>query len=668
MDYQQSFENNQFIGENNPYSNILVNQLSPLSTGYIQSIPLYTNAVVPQPSLYNQNKVQLEPISYANNSYLYTLQNTNYNYYYNQSFITNPTNYLIIPQSQEVSYNSTDNGLRTSYPYIIPQYNMQPTSAIVNSGYVYSNINAQYMNTPTTSLTIPVQLIPNYRTSFLFQNGFVTNYNNPQLQNVMTYPNNLYLQNQQNMLPYETKSYEPEEQDSDTNNLISNYNFVNKNESVKQMTSQVYENNINTINYNGNINSNSIGGYFYSNTNIGPEYQVQTMPIPNQSYQKLSLPPMVIIPKSNEDYTRIKNKRYAQRVKPLTKKREKVVIPAYEKHISIKERISIREKGNAYIPTLDNISNIENKVTSEQENNFIPNSENTYIYGQDNNNITNIENFAISEQNKYYIRNTDNLVISEQNNNYSIPSNENLVISEQNNNYIPNNENIDISAKDNNYTPNNENIAISEQEKNYIPNNENNIISEKEINYIPNNENIVINEKNNNYLSNDENNANSERNNYIDNNAISGQNNIYIPKIEKIIRIEQENNDLPNIKNNIISEQNNNNIQKNENDAITGEENNNLPTNDNTILSGEDNIYNHTPNKIKEENKVLPPRKSFIQKPLSFKFPNKKLSQRLDYNSVGVRATSPLYFSGDTAANLAPLSPVRTPIEPSKEN
>ena len=728
MDYQQSFENNQFIGENNPYSNILVNQLSPVSTGYIQTIPLYSNAVVPQLSLYNQNKVQLEPISYANNSYLYTLQNTNYN----------PTNYLITPQPQKLSYNTTDNGLRTSYPYNIPIYNMQPTSVLVNSGYAYNNINTQYMNTPATPLAIPVQIVPNYRTSLLLQNGYVTNYNNPQLQNVVAYPNRFYLQNQQfNVLPYETNSYEPEEVNTDTNKLISNYNIVNTSEPVKQITYQTYENAVNTINYSDNVSPNSVGSEFYSTTNIGPEYQVQSMPIPNQPYQKLSLPPTVIIPKSNEDYTQIKKKRYAQKVKPLTKKREKVVIPAYEKYIPIIERASIREKGNDYIQTQDNISNIENKVTSQQENNYIPYTENKYASGQNNNYIPNVENIIISEQSNNYIQNTENptiseqnnnyipnteniviaennnnyipsnenLVISEQNNNYYIPSNENLVISEQNNNniqntenlvisgqsnnYITNNQNIALSSQENNNIPNNQNIIISEQNNNYIPNNQNIIISEKESNYskrniyipnnenfvlaeqesnyIPNNENIIISDQNNNYLPNDENNVVPQKNNYYDNNAISGRKNIYVPKIEKVIISDQENNYVPNTTNNIISEQNNNYIPNIEIDDLTAEENNYLPTNDNAIISGRDNAYNHTPNKMKVENTVLPPRKSFIQKPLSFKIP-KKLSRRLDYNSVGVRATSPLYFSGDTTANLAPLSPVRTPLEPSKEN
>jgi len=715
MDYQQSFENN-------PYSNILVT--------------LYSNAVVPQLSLYNQNEVQLEPTSYANNSYLYTIQNTNYN----------PTNYLITPQQQELSYNITDNGLRTSYPYNIPIYNMQPTSVLVNSGYTYNNINTQYMNTPTTSLTIPVQIVPNYRTSLLFQNGYAINYN-PQLQNVVAYPNSFYLQNQQdNALPYETKSYEPEEANAKTNNLISNYNVDNISEPVKQMTYQTYDNNVNTINYTGSISSNSVGSEFYSTANIEPEYQVQSMPIPNQPYQKLSLPPTVIIPKSNEDYTQIKKKRYAQIVKPLTKRREKIVIPAYEKYIPIKERASIRQKGNDYIPTLNNISNIENKVISQQENNYIPYTENKYNSGQNNNYIPNTENIVISEQINNYIPNTQNPVISEQNNNYipntenivisdqnsnyipsnetvviseknnnyyipsknlviseqnnnnipntenlvisgqnnnytannqnivlssqesnNIPNNQNFVISEQNNNYIPNNQNIIISEQNNNYIPNNQNIVISKQESNYIPNNENFVIDEQESNYILNNENIVLSDQNNNYLPNDENNVIPQRNNYYDNNAISGQKNIYVPKIEKVIISEQENNYLPNTTNNIISEQNNNFIPNNENDLIVAEENNYLPTNDNNIISGGDNAYNHTPNKMKVENTVLPPRKSFIQKPLSFKIP-KKLSRRLDYNSIGVRATSPLYFSGDTTANLAPLSPVRTPLEPSKEN
>ena len=718
MDYQQSFENN-------PYSNILVNQLSPVSTGYIQTIPLYSNAVVPQLSLYNQNEVQLEPISYPNNSYLYTLQNTNYN----------PTNYLITPQQQELSYNTTDNSLRTSYPYSIPIYNMQPTSVLVNSGYAYNNINTQNMNTPsTTPLTIPVQIVPNYRASLLLQNGYVTNYNNPQLQNDIAYPNSFYLQNQQiNVLPYETKSYEPEEANADTNNLISNYNVVNISEPVKQITSQTYENTVNTINYTDNISSNSVGSEFYSaasTANIEPEYQVQSMPFPNQPYQKLSLPPTVIIPKSNEDYTQIKKKRYAQRVKPLTKKREKVVIPAYEKYIPIKERVSIRQKGNDYIQAHNNISNIENKVISEQENNYIPYTENKYNSWQNNNYIPNTENIVnsdqinnyipntqnpvISEQNNNYIPNTENIVISEQNNNY-IPSNETVVISEQNNNYyipsknlvipeqnnnnipntenlvisgqnnnytannqnivlssqesnnIPNNQNIVISEQNNNYIPNNQNIVISEKESNYIPNNENFVIDEQESNYIPNNENIVLSDQNNNYLPNDENNAIPQRNNYYDNNAISGQKNIYVPKIEKVIISEQENNYLPNTTNNIISEQNNNFIPNIENNDITTEENNYLPTNNNDIISGGEIAYNHNLNKMKVENTVLPPRKSFIQKPLSFKIP-KKLSRRLGYNPIGVKATSPLYFSGDSTANLAPLSPVRTPLEPSKEN
>ena len=60
-----------------------------------------------------------------------------------------------------------------------------------------------------------------------------------------------------------------------------------------------------------------------------------------------------------------------------------------------------------------------------------------------------------------------------------------------------------------------------------------------------------------------------------------------------------------------------------------------------------DNAYNHTSNKMKIENKAFPTRKHFFPKPLSFIIPNKKLSQRLDYNSVEVRETSPLYFSGD---------------------
>ena len=669
MDYQQNFKNNQLLRNNNPYNNISANQLSAMNIGYAQTLPLYNNAVVPQISLYNQNNTQLKPISYANNSYLYTLQNTNYN----QIVTANPTNYLITPQQQELPFNTTDNGLRTSYPYSIPLYNMQPSTVLVNPGYAYnniSNINTQYANTLTTPLTIPVQLVPNYRTSLLLQNGYVKNYNNAQIQNILTSPNNLYLPNQKlNMVPrYETKSYEPEEENTDTNNLIPNYNIVNTNETIKPITTQTYENNLNTINYYGNINyNNSLGGDFYSNANIQPVYKVQTTPISRQSYQKLALPPMVIVPKSNENYIPIKKKRYVQSVKALNKKREKVIIPAYEKnekYIPIKERVSIRENGNSYIPNHDNISNIENivTITSEQENNYIPIIENKYISEQDNNYIPNNENNVISEQNTNYIRDIENPIISSQNNNY-IPNTENLVISEQNNNYITSNPNIALSSQESNNIPNNENVVTSEQENNYIPNNENVVIIKQENNNIPNNENIVISdEQNNNYLSNDE-------NKYIDNNTISGQKNIiYIPKVEKIIVSEKENNYLPNAANNIISEKNNNYIQTNENDVISGEENNYLPTNDDAIISGEDNIYNQDPNKIKMENKVLPPRKSFIKKPLSFKFPNKKLSKRLDYNSAGVRATSPLYFSGDKATNLAPLSSVKTPFEPSKEN
>ena len=104
---------------------------------------------------------------------------------------------------------------------------------------------------------------------------------------------------------------------------------------------------------------------------------------------------------------------------------------------------------------------------------------------------------------------------------------------------------------------------------------------------------------------------------------------------------------------NEISEQNNNYSTKNENYTSSEEGNNYLPTNDNTnIISGDDNIYTQTLNKTKEINKILPPRKSFIQKPLSFKVPKKRRSQRLDYNSAGVRATSPLFFSGDSSNNL----------------
>lgn len=540
----QNYESGQVFEASYPDGNISVsNDLSSVNISQYcltdNSQALNNNVTVPEFSLSDSNNIQSKPITYDTNSYLYNFQNTNYNNYP----ITNSINYtgnnnklkeqiLILPlYLSSYQYLTTSNP--TNYLSQITSYDNQPNSILVDYGYDNNNIsdiNNQYI-TSTSALTTQVN-------DLSLQNGYIPNYNNSQLQDVVeNYPNDFYVQNKNvNMDPYYiTNSYDNNKINADSYNLTSNYNTYNLNSSKEEIISQSYQNNLNTVYNEDNSNINNLGGILSSNKHIDSAYLIKSFPISKKSPNRISLPPAVIIPNSKDEYTPIKMKRYIQKVKALSPKREKVVIPAY-----------------------DNIYNFSN------DNNF-------FITEQENNSIQTTQNVILSENNNYDLRN----------------------------------ENVVISGNDNNYIQNTENILTSVQENNYIINTENAIIYGQESNNDLNNENAII--------------------------------------------YGEENNVLPNIENTYNSRKDSSYPSTNENS--------------NNIISKENNIYLHTPKIIRTTNKILPPRRSFLEKHSSFRTPIKKAFHK-KYYSTGVRATSPLRYSGEASTNLVSLSPIRTVDSP----
>lgn len=546
----QNYKSGQIFGENYPDGKMsVVNGLSPMNinqynlTNYSQS--LNNNVEVPEFSTYNTNNIQLKPIANDTNTYLYNFQSTNYNNYP----ITNSVNYtgtknkskeyiLILPlYLSGYQYINTTN--QSNYLTQATSYDKQPKSILVDYGYGDNNTNDisnQYITASTTFLTTSVEQNQNNLNNLSLKNEYIASYNNTQLQNVVeNYTNDFYSQNiNANMDPYYlTQSYN-NNIDAGSYNLTSNYNTYNLNQQIEETISQPYQNNLSTENNNYNSNINNLGIIRSSNKHIDSAYLIKSMPISKRSHNRISLPPVVIIPKSKDEYTPIKIKRYIQKVKALGGKRKKVIIPAYD---------------NTY-----NISNNNNYIITEQNNNNIPT--------------------------------TQNIIISENNNNY-IPSNENYVISGNTDNYIQNTENVLISGQENNYIQNTENVVIYGQENNNDLNYENNNIYGQENNFIPNTENTYISGQESNYLSTNDSNNNS--------------------------------------------------------------------------ISRENNLYLQTPKINRTTNTILPPRTSFIEKRISFRTPIKKASHK-KYYSTGVRATSPLRYSGKASSNFVSLSPIKTPI------
>ena len=544
----QNYESGQVFGENYIDGNIsLVNGSSPVNidqyslTDYSQL--LNSNITAPEFSTYNTNDIQLKPISYDTNYYLYNIQSTNYNNYP----ITDSMNYtgtkkkskeyiLILPlYLSGYQYDTTN---QSNYISQTTSYDKQPNSILVDYGYGDNNtsdIYNQCITTPTTSLITSVDQNQNNLNYLSFQNEYITRNNNTQLENVVeTYPNDFYSQNRNvNMDPYYlTQSYDNNNIDTGSYNLTSDHNTYNLNQPIEETISQPYQNNLNSEINKYNSNSNNLGVIRTSNKHIDSAYLIKTMPISKNAHNRISLPPVVIIPTSKEEYTPIKEKRYIQKVKALYGKREKVIIPAYD----------------------------------------------------NTNNISNNNNFIITEQNNNNIQNTQNIIISENNNNY-IPSNENYAISENVDNYIQNTENALMSGKENNYIQNTENVVIYGQENNAL-NYENNNIYGQENNFISNAENTYISGQESNYLSTNDSNSNS--------------------------------------------------------------------------ISKDNNLYLQTPKATRTTNIILPPRTSFIEKPISFRTPIKKVYHK-KYYSTGVRATSPLRYTGETSTNFVSLSPKKLP-------
>ena len=547
--FNQNYGNSQAFVGSYPNSNISeVNDLSTVNIGQYNltdySQPLNNNLTVSEFSKYDSNNIQLKPITCDTNSYLYNFQNTNYNNFP----ITNSIkftgkknkpkeNILILPlYLSGYQYIATTNP--ANYLSQTTSYDIQPKSILVDYGYgSNNNINNQYIATSTTALSSPVEVNQNNLNGLSLQNGYITNYTNTQSQNVVeTYPNDFYLQNiNTNIDPYYiTNSYDNSLINNGSYNLTSNYNTYNLNEPIEKTISQPYNNYFSSVNNNYNSNMNNLGVIRSSNKHIDSAYLIKSMPISKNSHNRISLPPAIITPKSKEEYTPIKIKRYIQKAKALNRKREKVIIPAYD---------------NAY----NNISTNNNFILTQQDNNNIPA--------------------------------TQNIIISE-NNNY-IPSNGNFVISGNENNYIQNTQNTFLPLQENNYIQNTENVDIYRQENNNSQNIETTIIYGEESNFIPNTENVYINGQESNYL---------------------------------------------------LSNKNNNNP-----------------------ISRENNLYLQTPKINRTTNLVLPPRKSFIEKPITFRTPIKKVSHK-PYFSTGVRATSPLRYSGNTSTNLVSLSPIKTPL------
>ena len=549
----QNYESGQIFGENYPDGNIsVVNGSSPVNIDQYNladySLLLNSNVTAPEFSTYNTNDIQLNPIAYDANSYLYNIQSTNYNNFP----ITDSINYtgtkkkpkeyiLILPlYLSGYQYDTTN---QSNYISQTTSYDKQPNSILVDYGYGGNNtsdIYNQCITAPTTSLITFVDQNQNNLNNLSFQNEYVTNNDNTQLQNVVeTYPNGFYSQNLNvNMDPYyltqsDNNNNNNNSIDIGTYNLTSDYNTYNLNQPIEETISQPYQNNLSSENNNNNSNSNNLGVIRTSNKHIDSAYLIKSMPISKNSHNRISLPPVVIIPTSKEEYTPIKEKRYIQKVKALYGKREKIIIPAYD---------------------------------------------NTY-------DISNNNNFIITDQNNNNIQNTQNIIISENNNNY-IPSNENYA-SGNVDNYIQNTQNDLLSGQDNNYIQSTENVVIYGQE-------------------------------NNNAL------------NYEDNNIYG-----------------QENNFISNA----------------ENTYISGQESNYLSTNDsnNNSISKENNLYLQTPKTTKTTNTILPPRTSFIEKPTCFRTPIKKVCHK-KYFSTGVRATSPLRYTGETSTNFVSLSPKKTPL------
>ena len=545
----QNYGNSQTFGGSYPNSNLSkVNVLSAVNidqynlTDYSQ--PLNNNLTVAEFSKYDSNNIQLKPLTYDTNSYLYNFQNTNYNNYPTTNSIkftgkkNKPKeNILILPlYLSGYQYIATTNP--ANYLSQTTSYDIQPKSILVDYGYgSNNNINNQYIATSTTALSSPVELNQNNLNGLSLQNGYITNYPNTQSQNVVeTYPNDFYLQNiNVNMDPYYiTNSYDNSNINNGSYNLTSNYNNFNLNEPIEKTISQPYNNYFSSVNNNYNSNMNNLGVIRSSNKHIDSAYLIKSMPISKNSHNRISLPPAIITPKSKEEYTPIKIKRYIQKAKALNGKREKVIIPAYDN-------------------TYSNISTNNNYILTQQ----------------DSNNIQTTQNIFISENNNY------------------IPSNENFVISGNENNYIQNTQNTFLPLQENNYIQNTENVDIYGQENNNAQNIETTIIYGEESNFIPNTENAYINGQESNYPSSNKNNINS--------------------------------------------------------------------------ISRENNLYLQTPKINRTTNLVLPPRKSFIEKPITFRTPIKKVSHK-PYFSTGVRATSPLRYSGDTSTNLVSLSPIKTPL------
>ena len=546
----QNYESGQVFGKNYQDGNISsVNGLSQVNidqynlTDYSQS--LNNKVTVPEFSTYNTNNIQLKPISYDNNSYLYNFQNTNYNNYpltnsikYTGTKKKSKEHILILPlYLSGYQYIATKN--QSNYLSQATSYDTQPKSILVNYEYGDNNTidNNQYITSSTNFLATSFEQNQNNLNNFSLQNGYVANYNNTQLQNAIeTYPNDFYAQNKNvNIDPYcLTQSYDNNKIYSDSYNITPNYNTYNLNQPIEETISQPYKNNLNTVYKEDNSNLNNLGVIRSSNKHIDSAHLIKSMPISKNSHNRISLPPVVIIPRSKKEYTPIKMKRYIQKVKPLGGKRQKVIIPAYD---------------NAY-----NISNNNNFIITEQNNNTIPI--------------------------------TQNIIISENNSNY-IPSNDNYVTSENTYNYIQNTENALMSVQENNYTQNSENAVMYGQENNNALITENNIIYGQENNFIPNTENAYISGQESNYPSTNDSNNNS--------------------------------------------------------------------------ISRENNLYLQTPKINRTTNIILPPRKSFIEKPISFRTPIKKVSHK-KYFSTGVRATSPLRYSGEDSTNFVSLSPIKTPI------
>ena len=351
--------------------------------------------------------INILPTTYSGFNDLNTTNTTNLSSY--PVYSVNSNNLVTIP-NQQISYDINNNlGIANTSP--INSYYLNSTPTLVSNDNIINNIGVINSN-PYNYSSVPLQQMPvlvnsgvstdNYT---IFDNNQITqNYGteltstdfNAQVQNLLnsnpttSYEQSLngyqisYTPNVNINRTYETNSFEPEinikssyeipskninyydsiqngytsEPFLETQNLInSNYNEIeNKNtysyRYSEPIPSSPVINSLNEINYN----FNEISGDTYSPLgNMRSEYSLKSIPLYTKPVIKnITLPPKIMMPKSEVDYIPVKRRSYIARTKTkvFVPSKKTVIVPKITKvYIPTKKTIYVKSPNRSYSTT-----------------------------------------------------------------------------------------------------------------------------------------------------------------------------------------------------------------------------------------------------------------------------------------------------------------------------